>query len=181
MDRKTSVPPAMETFSAELRTSMKAKSRAVSLVPDIPRSSNVTSLSPVDSKFGRMFSSRVSSTSNSGWSEMLKGDSDSWLIFQENEPCCARKFSIFKDATSVLVWSRLNFIGLLGCVLILWIETSVELSIFLRSPKNGKKEVIIGTPNFVWSPLFHYVKKPLLRRNSTLKDNYTLLEYWISN
>ena len=181
MDRKTSVPPAMETFSAGWRTSMKAKSRAVSLVPDIPRSSNVTSLSPVDSKFGRMFNSRVSSTSNSGWSEMLKGDSESWLIFQENEACCARKFSVFKDATSVLVWSRLNFIGLLGCVLIPWIETSIELSIFLRSPKNGEKEVIIGTPNFVWSHLLHYVKKPLLRRNSTLKDNYTLFEYWISN
>ena len=180
MDRKTSVPPAMETFSAELRTSMKAKSRAVSSTSDIPRSSNVTSLSPVDSKFGRMFSSRVSCTSNSGWSEILKGDSESWLIFQENEACCARKFSSFRDATSVLVWSRLNFIGLLGCVLIPWIETSIELSIFLRSPKNGEKEVIIGTPNFVWSPLFHCVKK-LLRRNSTLKDNYTLLDYWISN
>ena len=66
MDRKTSVPPAMETSSAELRTSMKAKSRAVSSDPEFRRSSNVTSLSPVDSKFGRKFSSRVSGTSNSG-------------------------------------------------------------------------------------------------------------------
>ena len=175
MDRKTSVPPAMETFSAELRTSMKAKSRAVSSAPDIPRSSNVTSLSPVDSKFGRMSNSRVSSTSNSGWSEMLKGDTETWLIFQKNEACCARKFSVFKDATSVLVWSRGNFIGLFGCVLIPWIETSIELSIFLRSPENGEKVVIIGIPNFVWSPLFHYIKK-LLRRNSSLKDKYTLIQ-----
>ena len=70
---------------------------------------------------------------------MLKGDNESWLIFQENEACCARKFSVFKDANNVLVWSCLNFIGLLGCVSVSWIRTSIESLIFRISPKNGKR------------------------------------------
>ena len=80
---------------------------------------------------------------------MFKGDSESWLIFQEKETCCARKFSVFKDVNSLLFWSRLNFIGLLGCVLTSWIKTSVESLILLISPINGEKEVIVLIPNFV--------------------------------
>ena len=58
-------------------------------------------------------------------------------------------FLIFKDATNILVWSRLNFIGVLGCVFVPWIETSIESIEFPELPKMKKeREVKIEIQNY---------------------------------
>ena len=158
----------MVTTRGAFSTLMKAKSRAVNEDSFTPCSSNVTSLSPVDSNFGLMFSSRVSFTINSVrvWfisrvsfkitsvplcTEVRKGGRKSPLIFQQNETFSGGNFLflIFKDATNILVWSRLNFIGVLGCVFVSWIETSIESIEFPELPKMKKeREVKIEIQNY---------------------------------